>query len=108
MANITKDSYIDSILCLLKKNGVDVSTLIRKVIVEDDSELGFHCTNKYEVVCWEVEERPIYKVGKNKNKYNTGKKELVNIPKDKVFFYSKLKYSLYLIELLKESQAKRK
>lgn len=106
-SKITKDKYIDNVIALIRKNGIDLSTIIRKNPIEDSSDLGFHTITRYEITIFEHTTRDIYKLGKNGNNYNTGKKEIINIPKDKVMFTSRLKYALYLTELLKESQAKR-
>ena len=106
MSEITKDSFINNIMCILRKNGVEISSIIRKIFVPDDSELGFHVTNRYEVTIWKTSYKPRYKVNnRNKGIYNSGEIITTNIPLETISFFSKQKYSLYLIELLKKSQA---
>lgn len=104
MPSIAKDKNIDNVLCLLHKYGLDVSTIIRKNAVEDDSALGFHIVNRYEVTVWE--KSPIYELHhcrKNSNSKYLKEVGNNNIPTTTSFF-SKTKYALYLIELLKERQ----
>lgn len=104
MPSIAKDKNIDNVLCLLHKNGVDVSTIIRKTAIEDDSELGFHIVTRYEVTTWQ--QTPIYTTKHCKKNSNSKYLKVVgnNNKPTTTSFFSKIKYALYLIELLKESQ----